>query len=191
LGCSKNIEDTKDDIKTIRTQTLPKKLSEIKDSIPEGNIVNVIIKREDLKKEINYFIDTLFSRKDTLKEINGVTLIIMKNTEVDLAIKLVYATPGCSIKLVGITDYEYENMMVYLLSDNVGINNDFFELKYKAICEKLEDWTTVINKTHYLPFYGINITYYPKILYYQKKDGEFVLTNIFYNDFDVPGIRDK
>lgn len=159
---------------------------EHRDSIPLNDPANVIIKREDLKTEINSFIDSLYYRRDTLKEIKGISLEILKNTEDDLAIKLINANPGCSNYLLGIIDYKYRNMVIYLLSDNVGINDDFFKLKYKAVCEKLEDRTTVINKTHLIPFYEIMITYTQKILYYQKKDDEYVLTDIFYNDSDVP-----
>ena len=49
----------------------------IRESVPINDPVNVIIKREDLKKEFNIFIDTLYHRKDTLKEVKGISLTIM------------------------------------------------------------------------------------------------------------------
>lgn len=77
-------------------------------------------------------------------------------------------------------------MTIYLMSKNETINNDFFELKYKGICEKLEDHSTLINKTHYIQFYEMLRNIPQKILYYQKKEGGFVLNDTFLNDSDVP-----
>lgn len=158
---------------------------DIKNSVPSNDPINVIIKREDLKSEINNFIDTLYYRKDTLKEVMGLSLIIMKNTENDFAIKLIYTSSGCSEYLVGLTDYKYRSLFVYLLTKE-GLNKDFFELKYKGICEKLEDHSTLINKTHYIQFYEMLRNIPQKILYYKKKDGKYILTNTFLNDFDIP-----
>lgn len=157
----------------------------IRDSVPANDPVNVIIKRDDLKLEINNFIDTLYNQKSIMPEVKGVSLIILKNTENDFAIKLKYAEPLCSERLVGITDYSYKGMTIYLMSKS-EINNDFFKLKYKAICEELEDLSTLINKTHYIQYYEMIRNIPQKILYYQKKDGEYVLTDTFLNDSDIP-----
>lgn len=165
-------------------ETVAKKA--IRDSVPINDPVNIIIKRDDLKKEINIFIDTLYIKKWNMPEVKGVSLEIRKNTNDDIAIKLKYAEPLCSERLVGITDYKYKDMIVYLLTRTGNINNDFFELKYKGICEELEDMSTLINKTHYIQYYELIRNIPQKILYYQKKDGEYVLTDIFYSDFDIP-----
>lgn len=178
-----NIITTNVEITNAYEETVAKKA--IRDSVPINDPVNVIIKRDDLKKEINIFIDTLYYRKDTLKEVKGVSLTIMKNTDKDFAIKLIYTSSGCSEYLVGLTDYKYRDLFVYLLTKE-GLNYDFFELKYKGICEKLEDHSTLINKTHYIQFYEMLRNIPQKILYYEKKDGKYILTNIFYNDLDVP-----
>lgn len=158
----------------------------IRDSVPINDPVNVLIKREDFKIEINNFIDTLYFRNSVFPEEKGVSLLILKNTDNDFAIKLLYTSPGCSGHFVGLTDHKYRDMTIYLMSKNEAINNDFFELKYKGICEKLEDHSTLINKSHYIQYYEMLRNIPQKILYYQKKDGEYVLTDIFYNDFDVP-----
>jgi hypothetical protein len=162
----------------------------IRDSVPMDDPVNVIIKSNELKIELNNFIDTLYIQKWIIQEVRGVTIMIMKNTENDFALKLIYASPECSDYLLGLTDYKYKDLFVYLLT-KAGQNDVFFELKYQGICEKLKDYSTLINKTHYIQYYEMLRNIPEKILYYQKKDGEFVLTNIFYNDFDVPGIRSR
>lgn len=158
----------------------------IRDSVPINDPKNVIIKREDLKKEIDSFIDTLYYRKDTLKEVKGMSLIVMKNTDKDVAIKLKYVEPICSERLIGITDYVYRDMTIYLMSKNKTINNDFFKLKYKGICDKLDDLSILVNKTHYIQYYELLRNIPQKILYYQKIDEEYVLTNTFMNDSEVP-----
>lgn len=177
---------SKENRELIREETILTKKVEPRDSIPLDDPVNVIIKRDDLKTEINKFIDTLYIKKWTMPEVKGISLEIRKNTNDDIAIKLKYAEPLCSERLVGITDYKYKDMIVYLLTRTGNINNDFFELKYKGICEELEDMSTLINKTHHIQFYAMIRNIPQKILYYQKKDGEYVLTDIFYSDLDIP-----
>lgn len=171
----------------IREETTPTNKVEPRDSIPLDDPINAIIKRDDLKTEINKFIDTLYIKKWAMPEVEGISLEIRKNTEKDFAIKLVYAEPIiCSNRLIGITDYEYNDMTVYLMSKDETVNNDFFELKYKSVCEELEDRSLIINKTHYIQYYEMLRNIPQKILYYQKKDEEYVLTDIFYSDLDIP-----
>lgn len=157
----------------------------IRDSVPKNDPVNVNIKNKSLNKEINTFVDSLYNNGMVFPEENGISLLIMKNTKSDLAIKLLYTGPGCSKQLVGLTDYKNKDFFAYLLT-KAGINQEFFELKYTGICDKLEDHSTLINKTHYIQYYEMLRNIPQKILYYQKQDGEYVLTDIFFNDSDIP-----
>lgn len=172
----------------IREETILTNKVEQRDYIPLDDPVNVIIKRGDLKTEINKFTDTLYIQKWIMPKVKGISLEIRKNTEKDFAIKLVYTEPIiCSNRLIGITDYVYHDMTVYLMSkDEITVNNDFFELKYKSVCEELEDRSLIINKTHHIQYYEMLRNIPQKILYYQKKDEEYVLTDIFYSDLDIP-----
>ncbi|HUH34939.1 MAG TPA: hypothetical protein VL022_03825 [Moheibacter sp.] len=171
----------------IREETILTKEVKSRNSVLSDDPINVIIKRDDLKTEINKFIDTLYIKEKVMPEVEGISLEIQKNTQQDFAIKLVYAEPIiCSNSFIGITDYVYHDMTIYLMSKDETINNDFFELKYKSICEKLEDKSLIINKTHHIQYYEMLRNIPQKTLYYQKKDEEYVLTNVFHNDFDIP-----
>lgn len=161
------------------------------DTIAIADPVNVIFKREDLKIEIDNFIDDLYQKDRIIPEVQGLSVDIMKNTNEDVAIKLIYSTPICSKYLIGITDYSYQNITIYLMSWAQSVNTDFFSIKYPVKCERLEDFTVVINDVHRIKYYEMLRNVPQKILYYQKRDGKYVFTNTFLNDFDVPGIRNN
>lgn len=159
------------------------------DTIVMNDPINVVFKRKDLKLEINDFIDDLYMKNRIIPEVQGLSVDIMKNTNEDVAIKLIYSTPICSDYLIGITDYSYKNITIYLMSWVQSVNTDFFSIKYPVKCERLEDFTIVINDVHRIKYYEMLRNVPQKILYYQKIDGEYILTDTFMNDFDIPGMK--
>lgn len=143
INCSQEI---KNDNQPTQIEKVTPKISyeekmaqkEIREAVPLDDPINVIIKKENLKKEINIFVDSLYNHKSIFPKVKGILLTIYKNTDEDFALQLAYASPMCSERLVGLTDYKYRDLFVYLSTKN-ELNHDFFELKYEGICDKLID----------------------------------------------------
>lgn len=163
---------------------------EITTEIISNDYVNVNIKREDLKLEIEKFVNELSKENKIDSKIKGITIYILKLTSNDMALKLLYTNPDCSHRLLGIANYRYKELYTYLMSFDGRNSSDFFRINYIVKCKELNDHTIIMNKTHIIPYYEMLRDIPSKILYYEWKNCEFVLSNYYLNDRDIPGYED-